>query len=48
MDAMTSDSAADVADLTFEQARDELVRVVAELDLIASRHRGGRRGGWGR
>ncbi len=32
MDAMTSDTAADVADLSFEQARDELVRVVAELE----------------
>ncbi|MFT3799568.1 exodeoxyribonuclease VII small subunit [Microbacterium sp.] len=29
---MTSDSAADVAQLSFEQARDELVRVVAELE----------------
>lgn len=32
MDAMTSDTATDVADLSFEQARDELVRVVAELE----------------
>jgi len=29
---MTSDAAADVATLSFEQARDELVRVVAELE----------------
>ncbi|GAA4067141.1 exodeoxyribonuclease VII small subunit [Microbacterium laevaniformans] len=29
---MTSDTATDVADLSFEQARDELVRVVAELE----------------
>ncbi|CAN7325632.1 exodeoxyribonuclease VII small subunit [Microbacterium sp. LjRoot45] len=29
---MTSDSATDVANLSFEQARDELVRVVAELE----------------
>lgn len=32
MDTMTSDTATDVADLSFEQARDELVRVVAELE----------------
>lgn len=35
MDAMTatpSGSSADVASLSFEQARDELVRVVAELE----------------
>ena len=35
MDPMTaspSDPAADVANLSFEQARDELVRVVAELE----------------
>ena len=29
---MTSDGIADIADLSFEQARDELVRVVAELE----------------
>ncbi|MFT4215528.1 MAG: exodeoxyribonuclease VII small subunit [Microbacterium sp.] len=29
---MTSDTAADVAQLSFEQARDELVRVVSELE----------------
>lgn len=29
---MTADAAADVASLSFEQARDELVRVVAELE----------------
>lgn len=29
---MTSEGAADVSSLTFEQARDELVRVVAELE----------------
>ncbi|SBS70161.1 Exodeoxyribonuclease 7 small subunit [uncultured Microbacterium sp.] len=32
MDDMTSEGAADVSNLTFEQARDELVRVVAELE----------------
>jgi len=32
MEAMTSDAPSDVASLTFEQARDELVRVVAELE----------------
>lgn len=29
---MTSDGTADIAGLSFEQARDELVRVVAELE----------------
>jgi exodeoxyribonuclease VII small subunit len=29
---MTRDGTADIADLSFEQARDELVRVVAELE----------------
>ncbi len=29
---MTSDGTADIAALSFEQARDELVRVVAELE----------------
>ncbi|GAA3915335.1 exodeoxyribonuclease VII small subunit [Microbacterium invictum] len=29
---MSSDASADVAELSFEQARDELVRVVAELE----------------
>lgn len=32
MEIMTADAAADVASLSFEQARDELVRVVAELE----------------
>ncbi|WP_431801410.1 exodeoxyribonuclease VII small subunit [Microbacterium sp. bgisy203] len=32
METMTADAAADVASLSFEQARDELVRVVAELE----------------
>ncbi|MFG6445199.1 exodeoxyribonuclease VII small subunit [Microbacterium sp. P06] len=32
MTATPSDPAADVANLSFEQARDELVRVVAELE----------------
>ncbi len=32
MDAMTADAAPDVASLSFEQARDELVRVVADLE----------------
>jgi len=30
--SVPADSAADVAELSFEQARDELVRVVAELE----------------
>ncbi len=32
MDAMTAEADTDVASLSFEQARDELVRVVAELE----------------
>lgn len=32
MVSMTESSAASVSDLSFEQARDELVRVVAELE----------------
>ena len=32
MDAVTADAAPEVASLSFEQARDELVRVVAELE----------------
>lgn len=32
MERMTADAPAEVASLSFEQARDELVRVVAELE----------------
>lgn len=32
MEVMTTDAPDDVASLSFEQARDELVRVVAELE----------------
>ena len=32
MGSMTADAASDVTGLSFEQARDELVRVVAELE----------------